>query len=306
MPRLSALIFSASLLLAVSCSDGSAPVPSSTPAPVEAAGVVDASTLDMKVMYEYRGHFGCPGDEAGSNGWTGWFEGAAGTQGAGVAYLPDVSSLAAGDLCRTDVSSLDGSAVNLFSSANRRTVDRHFKWMASYGLDGVFLRRAVVEPDDAAMAGFQDRVAENVVSGAEAHGRVFAVMYDLVRAIPGDIVGDWSHVVDDLRLTGSDRYLHHNGRPVLGIDGSGLAHDTNGPGAFLEAVSSIRAASGGGREAALFVVIHVRWQSLAERRWVDLLQAVDYISPSGVGNGDEPAEIGDSLLTHGEAEAAAA
>ena len=289
MPRLIALASTALLLLAASCSQGPAPPPESTPAPAVEGVEVDASTLDMKVMLEYRGYFGCPGDESGTRYWPGWTDGASSSmESAAVSYLPDVSDLPAGELCGTNMELLDGTAVNLFSSANRRTVDRHFQWMADYGLDGVFLRRAVGGPDDAAMAGFRDRVARNVRAGAEAHGRVFAIMYDLDRAAPGGIAGDWSYVADDLGLTGSDRYLHHDGRPVLGIDGSRLDGDPNGPADLLAAVSSIRAAFGGGREVSLFVVAPARWQSREGGWWADLLRVVDYVSPWDIGEpGDD-------------------
>ena len=309
MARLSAFALTVSLLFAVSCSEGPVAPPDATPEPVEVGGVVDAATLDMKVMFEYRGYFGCPQDEAGLSEWLGWFDGPSETQYAGVTYLPDVSDVSASELCSADMGLPDGSTVDLFSNANRQTVDRHFEWMASYGLDGVFLRRAIGDANDGVMAGFRDRVAENVIAGAEAHGRVFAIIYDLGRATPGDIVGDWAHAVDDLRLTSSDRYLHHNGRPVLGVDGSGLAHEPNGPVDLLEAVSSVRAASGRSREAALFVVVPIRWQSQGEEWWADLLQAVDYISPWGVGelwNKNEAAELGDMVMALGASEAKAA
>ena len=138
------------------------------------------------------------------------------------------------------------------------------------------------------MAGSKDRVARNVRDGAEAHGRVFAIMYDLDRAAPGGIAGDWPYVADDLGLAGSDRYLHHDGRPVLGIDGSRLDRVPNGPADLLAAVSSIRAALAGGREAALFVVAPARWQPRESGWWADLLRVVDYVSLWDIGEpGDE-------------------
>ena len=133
MSRLSALVYAVSLLFAASCANGSSPPPSPTTVPAsEAGGVVDTATLDGKVMFEYRGGYGCPSDEVGLSGWAGWFEGGpAETEHAAVAYLPEVSDLADGELCHTEMEMLDGERVRLFSSANRRTVDRHFEWMAS-------------------------------------------------------------------------------------------------------------------------------------------------------------------------------
>ena len=310
MVRLSALVYAVSLLFAVSCADASAPQPAATSGPAfEAGRVVDAATLDGKVMFEYRGYFGCPGDEAALNEWPGWFDGPAEAEYAEVTYLPDVSDLSQSELCLTDMELPDGSRAHVFSSADPRTVDRHFEWMASYGIDGVFLRRAVGEPDDGVTRDFRSRVAENVRAGAEAHGRVFAIMYDLDRTARGDVVDDWAYVVSGLELTSSERYLHHDGRPVLGIDGSGLAREPTGPEDLLELVSNLRAASAGIREPALFVVVPIQWQVPGGEWWGDLLQGVDYVSPSnvgGFGSEDEAAELGVTVLAPGAADADAA
>ncbi len=291
MHRLSALAFAASILFAVSCSEGSTSPPAATPEPVRVGGEVDSATLDGKVLFEYRGHFGCPGDESGSEGWPGWAEGAFDPMdSAAVSYLPDVSDLSAGELCETDMGLLDGTTAGLFSSANRRTVVRHFEWMASHGLDGVFLRRVVGEAGDGGIPALWERVAGNVRAGAEAHGRVFAVVYQLRQAAPGDIAADWAHVVEELRLTNSSRYVHHNGRPVLAIDASALSGDTGGPRKLLETVTSVRAAQGEARQAALFVVAPIRWRSQDEGWWADLLDAVDYVSPWAVGESGNETE----------------
>ncbi len=310
MHRLSALAFAASVLFAVSCSEGPAPPPAATPKPVRVGSEVDAATLYGKVLFEYRGYFGCPGDESGSNGWSGWAEGASDSiDSVAVSYLPDVSELSAGEPCGTDMGLLDGGTVRLYSNANRRTVERHFEWMASHGLDGVFLRRAVGQAEDGGNAGFGERVAGNVMAGAEAHGRVFAIIYPLDQAAPGDIAGDWASVVDELRLTNSDRYVHHNGRPVLAIDASGLAREPAGPERLLEAVMSVLTAQGEAREAALFVVAPILWRSQDEGWWADLLEAVDYISPwteGKVGSEGEVTGWGADILALGAAEAAEA
>ena len=309
MSRLTALVYAVSLLLAASCAEGSPAPPTPSPAPASKAdGVVDASTVDGKVLFEYRGGYGCPADEAGLSGWLGWFEGGpAGTGQAAVTYLPEVSDLADGELCQTEMTLLDGDRVRLFSSANRRTVDRHFEWMASHGLDGVFLRRAAGDRENDATASFHNRVAGNVMAGAEAHGRVFAIIYDLGRATAESVIGDWAYVVDVLGLVGSDRYLQHGGRPVLGIDASGLAQDPAGPATLLELATKLRRESAGTQELVLFAVVPAGWQSMEGGWWGDLLEAVEYVSPRSVGedwNRGEGARV--TALASGAAEAAAA
>ena len=311
MARLSALIYTASLLFVVSCAGGSGAPPDPVPTPnVDVGVVVDAATLDTKVLFEYRGHFGCPDDEAGLGDWLGWFEGGSSwIESAAVAYLPDVSDLSASELCSTDMRLPDGSRAHAFSSANSSTVVRHFGWMESYGLDGVFLRRSVEEPEDGRLFGFRNRVAQNVMAGAEAHGRVFAIIYDLGGATPGSVERDWAYVVGELELTSSERYLHHDGRPVLGLDGSGLAHENTGLEDLLNLISSLRAVAPGDEGPALFVVVPARWQSHEGGSWAELQGAVDYISPWGVGEyGDEAeaAHFGVDVLAPGAAEAEAA
>ncbi|MBI3186149.1 MAG: DUF4214 domain-containing protein [Myxococcales bacterium] len=68
-------------------------------------------------------------------------------------------------------------------------------------------------------------MTRHVRRGAEDYGRVFAVMYD----ISGDssplfdtITRDWRHLVDDLGITQSDRYLKHRGKPLVVIWGFGF------------------------------------------------------------------------------------
>ena len=309
MSRPIALVYAVFLLLTASCADGSPAPPTPSPFPAfEAGGVVDSTTLKGKVMFEYRGGYGCPADEAGLSGWVGWFEGgSAGTEHAAVTYLPEVSDLADSELCHTDMTELGGDRVRLFSSANRPTVDRHFEWMASHGLDGVFLRRAPGDPEDGAAARFRDRVAGNVRAGAEAHGRVFAIIYDLSRAASESVVGDWAYVVEVLGLAASDLYLHHDGHPVLGVDASGLAHDPAGPTRLLELAVKLRRESAGTQEFSLFAVVPAHWQSLEGGWWGDLLQAVEHVSPWSVGEpGSQDGGAGLAILTSGAEEAAAA
>ena len=38
----------------------------------------------------------------------------------------------------------DGKPASLFSSANAKTVERHFEWMRKYGIDGVLRKRFLV------------------------------------------------------------------------------------------------------------------------------------------------------------------
>src|SRR5690606_5633214 len=100
-----------------------------------------------------------------------------------------------------------------------RTVERHFEWMKEYGINGVFVQRFLVNLDKPSF----DDVLRHVRFSADSTGRTYAVCYDLSGA-SGDqlydlLVNDWKRLVDDEKITQDDRYLHHNGKPVLFVWG---------------------------------------------------------------------------------------
>jgi hypothetical protein len=74
---------------------------------------------------------------------------------------------------------------------------------------------------------FNDKVTQNVAAGAEATGRVWAMMYDISGSkdttVLADLKKDWEHLVNDLHITSGDRYLHHRGNPILSIWGMGFS-----------------------------------------------------------------------------------
>src|SRR5262249_20969686 len=113
----------------------------------------------------------------------------------------------------------DGKPAYLFSSANPKTVDRHFRWMRQYGIDGVLLQRFVVDLNDRSV----DQVLANVRKSAKRTGRVFALAYDLTGTPKGKVydllIADWKRLVNGTKITQDDRYLHHNKKPVLFVFG---------------------------------------------------------------------------------------
>ncbi len=113
----------------------------------------------------------------------------------------------------------NGVPAHLFSSANAKTVERHFKWMQQYGIDGVFVQRFLGGVNDP----FTNLVLQNVRESAESTGRVYAICYDLTgmrqERIFERLTADWKRLVDEMHVTSDRRYLHHNGKPVLFVWG---------------------------------------------------------------------------------------
>ena len=90
----------------------------------------------------------CPGDGRPLGRWNHWFfsnqPDAAHTH---FDLLSDVSELAPDELFPGNLHRADGSTVQLYSSQNAKTVDRRFRWMADYNINGAVLQRFVAAID---------------------------------------------------------------------------------------------------------------------------------------------------------------
>src|SRR5258706_16203442 len=81
-----------------------------------AAGEVDASTLDNKVLIGYQGWFTCPSD--GSDRWTHWSRGAPTAETLTVELYPDLTELDPDELCDVPGMTIGDKPAYLFSSRN--------------------------------------------------------------------------------------------------------------------------------------------------------------------------------------------
>lgn len=188
--------------------------------------IVDRSTLDQKVMCGYQGWFNCKGDGA-DLGWIHWgrsrraFEPGTAT----VDLWPDVSEFAADERYETGFRHADGSVAEVFSSANRQTVQRHFDWMREYGIDGVFLQRFATELRHEGKLRHRNRVLDQVAKAAAQTGRSYALMYDLSGLPEGGttiVRDDWLQLNANGRLTNTEAYQHHESKPIVAIWGIGF------------------------------------------------------------------------------------
>lgn len=178
---------------------------------------VDNSTLDGKVMFGYQGWFNHPDDGAGL-GWIHW----------GDLYepiklscdlFPDMREFGADEKYDSHFTFRDGSMAPVFSSFNENTTVRHMKWVRDYNLDGVFIQRFISSAASAPKMDNKDTTAVNVMRGCEKYGGVFAIMYDGIANKVEEMKADWMHLVDDIGVTESDRYLHHRGLPLVSLWG---------------------------------------------------------------------------------------
>jgi hypothetical protein len=174
----------------------------------------------------------------------------------------------------------DGSPAYLFSSADPRTVQRHFEWMRDYGIDGVFVQQflsGVEDPESKRVLGYARDAANRT-------GRVFAVEYDMT-GVPGPklyemLTRDWKRLVDDVKITKDARYLHHNGKPVLAV--WGFFSDRFDASFAAEIIDFFKRDLRYG--ATLVGGVNWPWREDKNLDWTRVYRRFDVISPWNVGN----------------------
>lgn len=187
----------------------------------EGENTVSANTLTGKTICGYQGWFRAAGDATGQ-GWVHYADGSFDNR-ITVDLWPDMTEYSDSEKYPVPGWTYeDGSRVYLFSSANKKTVIRHFKWMEAYGIDGVAVQRFVSDhTSEPVKETF--RIPGYAREAANRTGRIFYIMYDLsgcdTNKITDILQNDWQFFVDSMKITEDPRYLHHNGKPVVGIFG---------------------------------------------------------------------------------------
>lgn len=249
---------------------------------------VDATTLTGKVMCGYQGWFNTSGDGM-DLGWMHWSKNRHRSFAPGnisVDLWPDMTEYAPSERFATGFRHADGSVAEVFSSAHRATVRRHFAWMRDYGIDGAFLQRFAHGIGRNDRMRHKNVVLENVRDGAGQSGRVYAVMYDL-SGLPkggvGRVHGDWERLRQDRRITEDTGYLHHNGRPVVAVWGIGF-QDRGKPRAYTlaECRTLIEFLKADG--CTVMLGVPTGWRelnrdSVEDPRLHDVMKLADIISP---------------------------
>jgi hypothetical protein len=245
---------------------------------------VDASTLYGKHLMGYQGWFGAPGD--GWNGsWVHWFSGDGSISNATFDVWPDTRELDPDELYADSLlPSRSGGPSRLFSSHNRKTVLRHFRWMKESGIDGVSVGRFSVGAVGASRAAMND-VLDHCREGAEASGRVFFIWYDVTghsaATFVQDIENDWVRLVDEEHITASPSYLRHRGRPLLGVWGVGIGDRPGTPADWAALTQFFKNHPDPRYRVTLLAGGIPGWST--DPSWSPIFKQMDVISPWTVG-----------------------
>ncbi len=263
-----------------------------------AIGASALNMLDNQILCGYQGWFAFPGDGAPVNRWRHWFVPAAANMAAPLAgdlmvdVYPAIDEYDDADLHTSGIKMRDGSYAKFYSSARPNVVLKHFQWMQTYGISGVFLIRFMQDINIPANREWKIMVLRNVRSAAESTGRIFALSYNIAGttdAILEDLKADWIKLVDEETITQSSQYVRQNGLPVLRIYGIGFTavnvSDTTMMADFIkwfqtDAPEKYRVFLVGG--------VPSRWRDLTgdsrnDRAWKDIYDSLDGIHPWHVG-----------------------
>ena len=252
---------------------------------------VESSTLTGKVLAGYQGWFGAAGDGSQRNIWVHWFHSQTpAPEYASFDLWPNLSEYDADELWNTTMVYGDSSPARLYSAYTPKTVARHFRWLADNGIDGVFLQRFVSEIDNGVNQAFRDHVTQNAMAGAESYGRVFTIEYDIsgadVNGLVDRIAADWRHLVDDVGVTASDRYLRHAGRPLVAVWGWGFDQRADTPQQVLDLLDAFHNATDRRHRATVMGGVPGYWRTGnndARPEFAAAFRSFDVINPWTVG-----------------------
>jgi hypothetical protein len=177
-----------------------------------------------KITVGYQGWFACPGDGAPIGGWWHWsrdrFQPPSMTNTT-IESWPDMREFDHG--YTTAYPNLgNGQPAQLFSSYDAQTVNTHFKWMQTYGVDTAALQRFNPVGEEGPT---RDAMTAKVRAAAEAAGRKFYIMYDVTNwtNMQAELKADWTSKMS--AYTASPAYARQNGKPVVCLWGFGFADD---------------------------------------------------------------------------------
>jgi hypothetical protein len=259
---------------------------------------VDSSTLEGRVMTGYQAWFRCPGD-ALDLGWGHWSRDRKEVRPNSLTFelWPDISYYPKSEWYEVpNFTHPDGSQAYLFSSDSPVIVQRHFELLRDYGIDGVWLQRFIVGlpgagslPNDyvAKYSVSHQRITDYVRKSAASTGRTWAISYDAAGApldkIYDVLIENWKQTVD-AGIVADDRYMKHNGKPVVQIWGFYYNNDHNKMDAELANRLIDFFELPGKYQATLVGGVRWDWQSNPDPGWQAFLKRVKVYCVWHIGN----------------------
>ena len=248
---------------------------------------VDTETLYNKVMCGYQGWFMAEGDGY-QMGYTHWGNVNRTQPSCTVDFWPDLTEYDQDELFPTNYKHKNGDAAYVFSSTVKKTVLRHFRWMKEYGIDGVFVQRfgSCIGNQKSNNYLRTSAVLSHCREGANQNGRAFAVMYDVSfdRKSVDIIKSDWSRLIKEMKITKTNAYLKHKGKPVVALWGYGFR--SFDPQATEELFKFLQDENNGG--CTIFLGLPNDWRSWKDEKISLLEKYADIISPWNVGRYNSP------------------
>lgn len=187
-----------------------------------------AEGLAGRVLCGYQGWFNTPAD-GGNLGWKHWSRSPRRPPALDTLHvdlLPDVSELSADERFPSSILGADGRPVELFSSRHPATVDRHFRWMRDYGIDGAVVQRFAEQLSSPDHLRNGTVVLDHCRAAALRHGRIYAVMYDLTGLKRGEasiVIDDWRALRTRMQIGEDPAALRLGDRPLVAVWGIGFA-----------------------------------------------------------------------------------
>ncbi len=258
---------------------------------------------DKKVYVGYQGWFGAEGDGmdmgfrhyASRDKFNNDNSSSAIHDKRGITFemWPDLSEFTESEKFDTGFKHKDGSVAQLFSSAHPETVNRHFKWMSQYKIDGAFLQRFPVglkNKRDNRNKIFLNKVLDNVRKASLKNKVGWALMYDISGLKKGDI--DKVLIPDLKQLLRKDiindkYYIKHNGKPLISIWGAGFKEREYTLTEIKRLVSALKDEDQLG-DFSVMLGIPYHWRNLGSDTTGDpqlheLIKQADIISPWSIG-----------------------
>ena len=249
---------------------------------------------DLKgtVLVGYQGWFRCPGDGSPGDGWSHWSKGTPTPDTMSIDLYPDTSDLDSKSLCQLPAATINGKPAYVFSSFPKKTTEKHFEWMQTYGIDGALVQRFINSIPGLKKEG--DVVLKNVRAAAEDHKRVFAVEYDLSGAhldtVFQQLQDDWKYM-EELGIPSSRAYLQLNRRPVVSLWGLGFGDGRH----VVDPVLALQIILWFKQQAHVAVIggVPSGWGSLSgdstvDPQWAKVYAALDVVQPWTVGRYGNP------------------